>query len=193
MIQFTCPTCGRHHQVEQLDEATNRSIRDGEQTIEVDVEVFLEFALVVAFEGLGRWRQGCAEWIINEIQLTIPTTVTEFVQPLQRADALVEDAVAALLIDILGRIARHTGNNRRTMLFDRGEKAIPAGVGSGQVGADFDFISQSGQFFDEIIKAVDQLRRAASDVGDVEWIALGERDNILGDRLRHFFFAIRSC
>ena len=24
MIQFTCPTCGRHHQVEQLDEATNR-------------------------------------------------------------------------------------------------------------------------------------------------------------------------
>lgn len=97
--------------------ASNGHIRDAVKLVELDIEVFLEFALVVSLECfLLRGKEG-AVGVVDKVELEARVfTVTKFVELLEGRDGTVKDIITALLVDIVRRITRHGGNADDTML-----------------------------------------------------------------------------
>ena len=89
-------------------EALDRHVGDREQTIELDAEGTGQLSLVVSLELGLRGRQEGADGIVDEVQREPRSahSVTEAIQHLESVDALVEYPFAALLVDVLGRVAR---------------------------------------------------------------------------------------
>ena len=88
-------------------EARDRHVGERVEPVEHDAEVLAELALVIGLELRLRRRQRWPLRVVDEVQRQVAAgeAVTQRVEALQSADALVEDAVAALPVDVFHRIA----------------------------------------------------------------------------------------
>ena len=91
---------------ERAAEALDRHVGQCEETVEADAELIGELAFVVGLERLLRRRQHRALRVVDEIEHQRRIArIAERVERLQRRDALVEHAVAALPVDVGQRVA----------------------------------------------------------------------------------------
>src|SRR5215207_11581403 len=83
-----------------------------EQSVKDNAELILKNSLVILLEFFLPRRQVRRHRIIDKIkhQAAVGLTVTNFIENLQRADAAIERAFAALLVDIVAGIARQRTN-----------------------------------------------------------------------------------
>jgi len=105
-----------------VGEAFDRHVGDREQTVEDDPELFPEFIAKLCLEGFLRRREEGADRVVDEVELqpgigsASGLAVAERVQPLERADASVEDAAPTLLFDILQAVTGQGGDDVDTLL-----------------------------------------------------------------------------
>jgi hypothetical protein len=88
--------------------ARDRHVRDAVERVEVDVEMLFHLALVISFEiYLIGWEEGSVR-IVDEVEnQSWIASVAKFIQFLKGRDAAIKNAVAALLVHIVGSVARH--------------------------------------------------------------------------------------
>ncbi len=81
-------------------------VGDADEVGEDDAEVFVEFAAVVGFEGVGGRGEGGAAGVVNEREGEVGVrAVAHVVEGEQALDRVVEGAAAALLVDVVGGVA----------------------------------------------------------------------------------------
>src|SRR6478609_2679987 len=99
--------------VQEVGEALDWHVRKSEQSMKLDGEVLAEVALVLSLQAALIGRQTCAQRVVYKIQLQLRAwhAISEPIEVLQSANALVKYTPAALGIYILGRIARQASGN----------------------------------------------------------------------------------
>ena len=87
-------------------------VGDGEEGIEVDAEVGLHFAFVFGFEFLLVAGKESTVGVVDEVEDELGVaSVAEGIEFLEGADGGIEDAFAALGVDVLGLITGHGGDD----------------------------------------------------------------------------------
>ena len=128
-------------------EPLDRHVGDRVEPVEGDAEFLAEDALVVALELRLRRRQARPLRVVDEVdgEPGALGAVAQRIQQAQRVDALLVDALAALAVDELGRIAGQRGDDRHAL----------AGEKPGEI-----FLARLEE--DREVAAVDHLRAAAA-------------------------------
>ena len=92
--------------------AGDRHIGQAVKVIEDNAEIFSKNSFVVLLELLLRRRQVRADRIVDEIQdqIAVRLAIADLIETLQRANARIEGAFAALLVDIFLGIAGQRTN-----------------------------------------------------------------------------------
>src|SRR6516225_572541 len=104
--------------VEKGSKAPDGHVRQCEEPVELNSESLVEVFLVIRFQFLLRRGQRGAERVVDEIQYEVRSwsSIAKTIQKLERMDALLKDAAAALLIDVFRCVARKAGNDLHFML-----------------------------------------------------------------------------
>ena len=148
-------------------------VGDAVEFVEFDVEVFLHLALVVGFEGFLLGRKKGSVGVVYEIESEVRiNAVAEFVEFLKGGDGAVKDAVAALLVYVVRRIARHGGDADDFVLGVKLGNPFVAGFfnnGGVEAGHDFARLVEGANAFDECLEVWVHLGGSSSEVdgGDV--------------------------
>eukprot|EP00756_Hemistasia_phaeocysticola_P028822 Hpha_TRINITY_DN16194_c7_g19::TRINITY_DN16194_c7_g19_i1::g.7238::m.7238 len=103
---------------EVVCETLHRQVSDAEKGIETDPEHLLQFLLVGSLElRLGAGEEGTSG-IVHEVKVQTRAfdPVADGVKLLERGDALVEDALATLRVNVVHTVARHRGHHLHTIL-----------------------------------------------------------------------------
>jgi len=141
-------------------------------------------------------RQVGAHRVIDQIQPQrrpgLP--ITERVQAREREHALVEDAAAALLVDVLGQIAGQAGHHVDPLGGQKlGQIFLPGLEQDGQVAPIDHAPSERPRGLDQEAEVWIELGRATRDVDHLDHRAgLDEGDHALGDRALHHLGAPRA-
>src|SRR5262245_14212956 len=107
--------------LERVREALDRHVRQREQAPEADPEARAELRAVARLElGLRRRERGALR-VVDEVELEPRAgfAVAERAEAVQRGDAALEDAAAALRVDVLGAVAGKRGDDAHPV---RGEE-----------------------------------------------------------------------
>ena len=87
-------------------------VGDAVEVVEIDVKILLQRFFVIGFEfGLVR-RKESSIWVIDEVKLEFGvSTVTDGIEFLESENTRIEDAFTSLLIDVIGLITGHRGDD----------------------------------------------------------------------------------
>ena len=86
-------------------------VGDAVEIVEFDVEVLLHLFLVGGLEFLLFWGKEGSVGVVDEVESEIVIdAVAELIKLLEGGDGAVEDVVAALLVDVVRRVAGHGGD-----------------------------------------------------------------------------------
>ncbi len=153
-----------------------------------------QFALVVRFQLRLRTGQRTAERIVNEVERQERIApVAEAVEELQRPDARVEHAVAALGVHVFRRITGHGGDDLHAVFGQELGHAVEGGFEQDrQVAAVHDVPARGhgGQPFHEVAEIGDHLRRAAGQVDHGDVGVFEPAEDAVGGFARHDFLAL---
>src|SRR5918992_155678 len=147
---------------QEAAKAQDRHVRQDIEAVEHDPIVVLKLPSVIRLEGCLRGRQGRALGIIDQIQdqAGVGLAVAQIVQPLKRADAFLEDAAAALPIDIVFEKKRQGGRDLDPLLRQKlGQRLLTRLPQDGQIAAIDHVNTEPVCLADEITEMGVQLRR----------------------------------
>ena len=177
--------------------ATDGHVCDGVETVEINVEMPLQFALIVGFKLCLVRRKKRSIGIVNQIQAEIrPASVANLVKKLKRTDACVKHALAALGIDVGGFIAWHRGHNFHAMCTKKIAQPFVAifkedrQITSINDGFDVRDFSDAS---DQVAKIRNHLRRSPGEIDRGDICPCQPIENAVNGLATHDFFALRPC
>ena len=178
-------------------EATNGHVGDRVETVKINVEMPLQFALIIGFKLCLIRRKKRSVGIVNQIQAKLdPATVANLVEKLKRTDACVEHAFAALRIDVGGFIAWHRGNNFHAMCAKELAQPFVAIFKEDRqitsINDGFD-VRDFSDAFNQIAKIGNHLRRSPGEIDRRNICTCQPIENAVNGRATHDFFALRPC
>mmetsp|Transcript_9090 Transcript_9090/g.22419 ORF Transcript_9090/g.22419 Transcript_9090/m.22419 type:complete len:422 (-) Transcript_9090:156-1421(-) len=183
--------------VEEVSEALDRHVREREERREHDPEVLRQLGAVLSLEGCLLGRQERPQRVVHQVEgeAGARDAVAQLVELEEAVDGLVEDAAAALGVDVLFGVAREGRHDPNLVFSKEGSEVLLARLGEHREVAAVDhLLAQPPALFDKVPELIVQLGSAAR---DVEGVHRGARLHQLYAPLRHLgahhLFALRGA
>ena len=177
--------------------ATDRHVRDRVEMVKVDIEMALQFALIIRFKLCLIGREKCTVRIVNEVKAKIGSaSVSDPIEELKRTYARVEDPFAALSIDIGGFVAWHRGDDFHAMGDEKISKPFIARFNQdGEITSVDDclHLRHFAEPFDKITKIGNHLRRAPREVNRMNVHASRPINDAVNGLAGHDFLPLGAC
>ena len=176
-------------------EALNGHVGQREQVVEDDAVARCQLFLVGLLQSYLVGRQGRPKRVVDEVEHppAVRQAVAQVVELAQPVEAGLENAIAALLVDVLFQITGQRGGDfNRVIGEERRQRLVARFVENGQVAAIDHAQPHRPRFADQPAEVRVHLRRPAGQIKRLDRLPAGEVEQHLHGFPAHFLGALRT-